>query len=56
MSDGSTRPGMRDALRACKLAKRKPTEDDRPPASTFPGPKPKLLPGQIDLFGGRSPA
>jgi hypothetical protein len=53
VSDGnSMRPGMRDALRASKLPKRKPTDDDRPPPSTFGGKKPKLLPGQTDLFGG----
>jgi hypothetical protein len=46
---------MREALRAYKLPKRKPTDDDRPPPSTFPGKKSKPLPGQTDLFGGEVP-
>jgi hypothetical protein len=41
-----------ETLRAVKLPKRKPTESDRPPASTFPGRKPKLVRGQLDLEGG----
>jgi hypothetical protein len=42
-------PGMVAALRALRLQKRRPTDDDRPPASTFPGPKRKPLAGQMAL-------
>ena len=56
MSTGdSMRPGMREALRAYKLPRRKPTDEDRPLPSTFLGKKTKPLPGQTDLFGGEVP-
>ena len=37
------------ALQAHKLPKRAPTEADRPPTSTLPGRKVKVLPGQLEL-------
>jgi hypothetical protein len=43
--------GLREALRALRLAKRAPTESDAPRPSTFPGRKMKPLPGQLDLDG-----
>jgi hypothetical protein len=43
---------MQAALRGLKLERRKPNDVDRPRPSTFPGPKAKALPGQLDLFGG----
>lgn len=43
--------GLREALRARRLAKRTPTEADAPPPSTLPGKKVKPLPGQLDLDG-----
>ena len=48
-------PGLREALRALKLPKRAPTDDDRPPVKPFPGRKPTLIDGQIDLFGNVYP-
>jgi hypothetical protein len=42
---------LADAIRASKLKPRKPTEGDRPPPSTMPGRRPRLLDGQIDIFG-----
>jgi hypothetical protein len=32
-----------------KAAKRAPTDADRPPVSTFPGPKPKVHDDQLEL-------
>jgi hypothetical protein len=29
-----------------------PAEADHPPVTVLPGKKPKLLPGQTDIFGG----
>jgi hypothetical protein len=43
--------GMADALRARKLRKGLPAEKDAPPPSVFPGTRPKVLPGQLDVFG-----
>jgi hypothetical protein len=48
--------GMREAKRALALPKRKPTDADRPPTSTFTGPRARVLPGQLDLFGNESPS
>jgi hypothetical protein len=48
--------GMREATRALALPKRKPTDADRPPVSTLPGPRAQVLPGQLDLFGNASPS
>jgi hypothetical protein len=45
------RRGFREAVRALKLEKRAPTGDDAPPVSVLPGPKPRILRGQIDLWG-----
>lgn len=39
-------------LAALEAPKRRPTAAGAPPLTTFPGPKPKLLPGQSDVFGG----
>ena len=48
-------PGLRKAKRALALPRRRPTDGDRPRLSTFPGPKPKLLPGQLDFDGTEVP-
>jgi hypothetical protein len=40
---------MDAALRALRARKGAPTEADAPPPSTFPGRKPKLIPGQLAL-------
>jgi hypothetical protein len=42
-------PGAREAKRALSLEKRRPTDNDRPPPSVFPGRKPRVLPGQLEL-------
>jgi hypothetical protein len=44
-------PGINQALRALKMRKRPPTDDDTPLPSVFPGKKVKLIPGQLDLDG-----
>ena len=52
MGSANANPGLREALRGLRLPKRAPTEADRPPpASVFPGRKPKLIDGQLDLEG-----
>jgi hypothetical protein len=38
---------LTEALRAARLPKRKPTEDDRPPPRPFPGRKSRFIPGQL---------
>lgn len=44
------RPGLRTAIQLERHAKRrKPTESDRPPPSTFPGRQPRHIDGQLDL-------
>jgi hypothetical protein len=48
-------PGMRAALRALEQRRGEPADEDRPPPSTFPGPKVNPLPGQLDLYGGEVP-
>jgi hypothetical protein len=40
-----------EALRALDKPQRAPTEADRPPVQPLPGPKPRILPGQLDLDG-----
>ncbi len=46
--------GLREATRALGLRKGMPTDDDRPPLSTFPGRRVKPLDGQLalELLGG----
>jgi hypothetical protein len=53
MTSRSENPGLTAARRLWKRGVRRgaPPDDDRPPPSTFPGRKPKLLPGQLDLDG-----
>jgi hypothetical protein len=51
----SDKPPMREALRALKQRPGKPTEDERPPPSVFPGRKHEPLPGQLDIFGREVP-
>jgi hypothetical protein len=46
-------PGISEALRALKLRKGPPSDDDRPPPGVFPGKKVKLIPGQLDLAGNQ---
>jgi hypothetical protein len=53
--DDPTPPGVKKALQALRLPKRKPTDADRPPPSTFPGRKAKVLPGQLDFEGHEAP-
>jgi hypothetical protein len=45
----ATPPGLAAALRARRLPKLKPSENDRPPAKPLPGPKEHPLPGQLSL-------
>jgi hypothetical protein len=42
-------PALEDALRRSHAEKRKPTERDRPPVSTFPGSPVPVIPGQLSL-------
>jgi hypothetical protein len=51
----STPKGLAAALRARALQKRPPTDADRPPPSTLPGPKRRPLPGQLDFYGNETP-
>jgi Protein of unknown function (DUF3631) len=44
-------PAITSALRARELEQRKPSDDDRPPLSTFPGRRSKPTPGQLDIDG-----
>ena len=44
-------PAERATLAALKAPKRKPTEADAPPVSTFPGKKVTPIPVQLDVFG-----
>lgn len=43
----SESPGLSAAIEATYAEKRKPTDDDRPAVSVFPGRKPKILEGQL---------
>jgi hypothetical protein len=47
-----TPAGLAAALRLLSAARRRPDDADRPPPSTFAGKKVRLIPGQIDLYGG----
>ncbi len=51
----SQHPALAATLRALRLDRRKPTEADRPPASTFPGRKATVLPGQLELADDAEP-
>ena len=44
---------LTEALKAHKRPKRAPTEADRPPTSTLPGRKVKVIPGQLELGNDR---
>ena len=44
---------LTETLRAHKLPKRAPNEADRPPTSTLPGRKVKVLAGQLRLGDDR---
>jgi hypothetical protein len=45
------RPGLQAAVQAERHAKRrKPTEADRPPPSTFAGRQPRHITGQLDIY------
>jgi hypothetical protein len=48
-------PGLREALHALGLPRRKRAEADRPPPSTFPGRKTRPLPGQLSLLDETTP-
>jgi hypothetical protein len=39
--------GVSQAWRALKAARRKPTDDDRPPPRPFPGQRPSFIKGQL---------
>jgi hypothetical protein len=41
--------GLTEALRARRLPKREPRDNDRPPVKPLPGPKARPLPGQLNL-------
>jgi len=43
-------PGLDAALKGLAAARRTPTDADRPPVSTFPGPRPRVIAGQL-AFG-----
>lgn len=45
-------PAERETLKALAAPKRKPTEADAPPVTSFPGKRVKPTPGQLDVFGG----
>lgn len=55
MTSPSSGKGVSAALRALQGGQGKPTDDDRPSPSTFPGRQPTLLPGQLDLDGHEIP-
>lgn len=42
-------PALEELMRRQRAENRKPDERDRPPLSTFPGPKPKVHEGQLEL-------
>jgi hypothetical protein len=42
-------PGLHQARLMAAASARKPTDGDRPPPSVFPGPRQKVLPGQLSL-------
>jgi hypothetical protein len=44
-----TSAGLREALRFLKAPKRKPTDADRPPPSSLPGRRARLVDGQLGL-------
>ena len=48
--------GLTAAIRSLRAARRKPDDSDRPPPSTLPGPKPKILPGQLTFDDGADAA
>jgi len=43
--------GVREALRALRQRKGRPTSADQPPPSTLPGRRVRVLKGQLDLDG-----
>ena len=49
-------PGLAETLQVLKLPARKPTDADRPPVTSTPGPKIKPLRGQLDLDGNETGA
>ena len=51
MARGKTHPALVEALRLLRKPRRAPTEADCPPVRPLPGPKPRILDGQIDLYG-----
>ena len=51
MAAKNDRPGLREALQALKKRKAPATEGDRPPVTPAPGPRRKILPGQLDFDG-----
>ena len=48
--EGVVHPTMKATLKLLEGRPGPPTEDDRPPISTFPGRPAKALPGQLELF------
>jgi hypothetical protein len=50
MARGKIHPALAETLRLLRKQRRPPTEADRP-FRPPPGPKPKVLHGQIDLWG-----
>ena len=43
--------GVREAIRAARLPRRAPDDDDRPTPRAFPGKRVPLVKGQLDLEG-----
>lgn len=41
---------LTEALRLRGAAQRVPTDADRPPPSTFPGRRPRIIPGQLEFI------
>jgi hypothetical protein len=46
---GQAARGMNEARRALRAARRKPTDEDRPPPKPLPGPQHPFIKGQLTL-------
>jgi hypothetical protein len=51
MARAKTHPSLVEALQLLRKARRSPTETDIPPPRPLPGHKPKVLNGQLDIYG-----
>lgn len=48
------KPSLLEAQRLAKARPGPPSAYDAPPVRPLPGPKPKVLPGQLDIFGNEA--